>query len=29
MGLLYVQAWDIDHRPEWEAAEVDESEPHY
>ena len=29
MGLLYVHAWDIDHRPDWEAAEVDESEPLY
>ena len=25
---IAVRAWDMDHRPDWEAAEVAESEPH-
>ena len=27
--LLDLYAWDMNHRPDWEAAEVVESEPHY
>ena len=26
---IAVHVWDMDHRPDWEAAEVVESEPHY
>ena len=26
---IAVHVWDMDHRPDWEAAKVVESEPHY